>query len=193
MGELLDEYDVQEKERVYFWNEIKNFASEKKRKRSEGNESKTRKFYEQCYQLSLLNQVVVEKLSWRQWQDILDRTTNREDKRIFNWIEIHEPKITEKEWRSFEKALNLFLKSKDTTVFETSELYEVYEMLLVMADCWIKDFDLFCKEYPNSAKIQSKGKWEKKFYELCFKARKANKRNLTLEDCHTLFFTLMKL
>ncbi len=95
LGVLLDEYGITEKERVYFWNEIKNFAADKERKRADGGDSKTRKFYEQCYRLSLIDQSIVEKLSWRQWQDLLDRTTNRQDDRIYDWIGSHDTKIKE--------------------------------------------------------------------------------------------------
>ena len=191
LGELLDEYDVTEKERVYFWNEIKNFAADKERKRADGGDSKTRKFYEQCYRLSLIDQRIVEKLSWRQWQDLLDRTTNRQDDRIYDWIGSHDTKIKEADWRGFEKALNLFLKNKDTSVFDRQELFDVYEMLLCMANCWRTDFEQFGKDHPKNAKIKTKSNWEKRYYELCLKAGKANRRNLTLEDCHILFSTLM--
>ena len=191
LGELLDKYGIEDKQRVYFWNEIKNFASEKERKRNEGGDSKTRKFYEQCYRLSQLEQETVEKLSWRQWQDLLDRTKNREDERIFNWIKTHEPKIKEAEWRGFEKGLNLFLDNKDTSVFEDEELFEVYEFILMMAQEWLSCFSTFSKEHPKSAKIKSKTKWEKKYYELCFKCRKANKRILDADECRVLFETLM--
>ena len=192
LGELLDSYNIPEKERVYFWNEIKNFAPDKERKRNDGGESKTRKFYEQCYQLSRINQTTVEKLSWRQWQDLLDRRANREDERIFEWIGIHEPKIKESEWRSFEKGLNLFLKGKDTSVFETDELFEIYEMILLIGQEWIRLFEAFSAENPKSAKIKAKAKWEGKFYELCFKCRRANKKNIEKDDCEIIFLSLMK-
>ena len=191
LAELLEEYSVPEKERLYFWEEIKNFAPDKDRKREDGGDSKTRKFFEQCYRLSLLDVSIVEKLSWRQWQDLLDRTKNREDERIYSWIGSHEPIIKENEWRGFEKALNMFLKNKDTSIFEQDELFELYEMMLLMAQCWIKELSQYSKDHPKSAKIKSKAKWEQKFYELCFKARKANKRNITEEDCSILFTTLM--
>lgn len=191
LAELLDEYEITDKERVYFWNEIKHFAADKERKRDDGGDAKTRKFHEQCYQLAQLEQSVVEKLSWRQWQDLLDRRANREDERIFTWIGIHEPKIKELEWRAFEKALNLFLKNKDTSVFEDQELFDIYEMLLTMGQVWLAKFTDFSKKYPKSAKIKTKAKWETKFYELCLKCRKANKQNLCKEDSILLFDTLM--
>ena len=192
LGGLLEKYQVSVAERRRFWDEIKNIASQEKRLRDEGKNAATRSFYEQCYRLSLIDQSIVEKLSWRQWQDLLDRTTNREDNRIFEWIGQHEPKIKESDWRGFEKALNLFLKKKDTSVFDRQELFDIYEMLLTMANCWNTDFDQFRKEYPKSAKIKTKSKWEAKYYELCFQKRKESRRNITADDCHDVFTTLMK-
>ena len=193
LSELLDEYDINDEQRVYFWNEIKDFAADKERARQDGGEAKTRKFYEQCYNLSQLDISIVEKLSWRQWQDLFDRTKNREDSRIFNWIGFHEPKIKEKDWRSFEKGLNSFLRNKDTSVFEDQELFDIYEMLLTMAQVWQSEFTEFQQQYPKSAKIKSKAKWEGKYIDLCLKCRKANKRNLDKDDCLIVFNTLMKL
>ena len=87
LGELLNKYEISIAERRKFWDEIKTFATKENRKRNEGKNATTRSFYEQCYILSQANKKVVQKLSWRQWQDILDRVGNREDPRIFNWIE----------------------------------------------------------------------------------------------------------
>lgn len=191
LGELLDGYEISEKDRGYFWNEIKNFAPDKERKRNEGGDAKTRKFYEQCFLLAQIDQSIVEKMSWKQWQDLLDRKANREDERIFSWIGIHEPKIKPGEWAAFEKGLNLFLKGKDTSVFDDDELFEIYEMIFSMGQEWLRLFSEFEKNYPKSAKIKTKAKWEKKFYELCFKCRKANKSNITAEDCAVIFETIM--
>lgn len=191
LSELLDEYRISEKERVYFWDEIKNFASDKERKREDGGEAKTRKFYEQCYRLSQIDLQTVKKLSWRQWQDLLDRTQNRVDDRIFIWIGIHEPKIKEAEWRAFEKALNIFLKKKDSSVFSDQELFDLYEMILMMGQCWIEEFNNFAKSHPKSMKIKTKGKWENKYYTQCFIHRKVNKSPLKEDDCKIIFCELM--
>lgn len=191
LGELLEEYEIPERDRLYFWNEIKNFAADKERTRDDGGASKTRKFYEQCYALSLIDLTTVEKLSWRQWQDLLDRVANREDERLFSWIGIHEPKIKENEWRSFEKALNLFLKGKDTSVFDDDELFELYEMILLMGQEWLSGFNEFEKTHPKSAKIKTKAKWEKKFYTTCFQYRKEKKHNLSSENCKEILGMLL--
>lgn len=191
LGELLEEYQIPERDRLYFWNEIKNFAADKERSRDEGGKSKTRKFYEQCYALAQIEISVVEKLSWRQWQDLLDRVANREDERIFSWIGIHEPKIKEAEWRSFEKALNLFLKGKDTSVFEDGELFQLYEMILLMAQEWLIGFGEFSKTHPKSAKLKTKAKWENKFYSTCFQYRKEKRTDLTQDICKEILEMLL--
>ena len=77
LGELLEKYDISPSERRKFWDEIKTFATKENRIRDEGRNAETRSFYGQCYRLSQLEQEIVEKLSWRQWQDILDREIGR--------------------------------------------------------------------------------------------------------------------
>lgn len=84
LSELLTKYNISASERRKFWDEIKIFASKDRRKRNEGTNAETRSFFGQCYKLSQFDQEIVEKLSWRQWQDILDRVGNREDERISN-------------------------------------------------------------------------------------------------------------
>ena len=109
LGSLLEKYGITIAERRRFWDEIKTFATKEDRKRDEGANSVTRSFYQQCYILSQQDKEVVEKLTWRQWQDILDRVGNREDERIFQWIRQVPGKIREDDWREFEKALHLYL------------------------------------------------------------------------------------
>ena len=122
LGGLLSKYNISASERRKFWDEIKTFATKENRIRNEGSNAETRSFYGQCYRLSQFDQEIVEKLSWRQWQDILDRVGNREDARIFEWIRNKKEKIREDDWREFEKGLHLYLKGKDTSVFSDNEL-----------------------------------------------------------------------
>ena len=172
LGELLTKYNISASERKQFWDEIKNFATEENRRRDEGKNAETRSFYGQCYRLSQFDQEVVEKLSWRQWQDILDRVRNREDERIFEWIRNKKEKIREDDWREFEKGLHLYLKSKDTSVFTDDELFEIYESLLNMSQYWRITFDKFKKDFPNSAKIKSKGRRSKEYQSTCFQLKR---------------------
>ena len=112
----------------------------------------TRSFYEQCFVLSQYDKEVVEKLSWRQWQDILDRVSNREDERIFEWIRNKTEKIREDDWREFEKALHLFLKSKDTSVFSDIEVFDIYNSLYSMSVYWRIAFSAILKRFSEKRK-----------------------------------------
>lgn len=181
LGGLLGKYDVSIAERRRFWDEIKTLASKEERKRNEGTKAITRSFYEQCYILSQYDLEVVQKLSWRQWQDILDRVANREDQRIFEWIRRKGEKIREDDWREFEKGLHLFLKSRDTSVFSDDELFEIYSSIYAMAIYWRIAFAQFSKNFPKSAKIKTKARRSKKFQEVSFALKKELKKPLNDE------------
>ena len=179
LSELLDKYDISHVDRRKFWNEIKKLASTENRKRNEGKESVTRSFYEQCYVLSEYDENIVKKMSWRQWQDMLDRVSNRQDSRIFDWIGKLENKMREDDWREFEKALHLFLKNKDTSVFSEDEVFDIYNSIYEMCKYWRIKFDAFTKQNPKSAKIKTKSKRSKKFYDECFKMKKETRQKLS--------------
>ncbi len=187
LGELLGKYDVSLAERRRFWDEIKTFATKEERRRDEGAKAATRSFYEQCFVLSQYDLEVVQKLSWRQWQDILDRVTNREDQRIFEWIRKKSDKIREDDWREFEKGLHLFLKNRDTSVFSDAELFEIYNSLYAMAVYWRIAFAQFSKDFPKSAKIKTKARRSKKYQETAFRLKKDLRKPLD-EDIFDMAF-----
>lgn len=193
LGGLLEKYQITIAERRQFWDEIKTFATKEERKRNEGTNAVTRSFYQQCYILSCQDKEVVEKLTWRQWQDILDRVGNREDERIFEWIKNLSGKIREDDWREFEKALHLYLKEKDTSVFADEELFSIYDSLLKMCKVWRERFKVFEAEHPKSLKIKSKGIWAKKYYVRCFEIKKGQRiRIVTQEICEQAFQDLIE-
>jgi hypothetical protein len=192
LGGLLEKYEITFAERRKFWDEIKIFATKENRKRNEGTKSVTRSFYQQCYILSQQDKDVVEKLTWRQWQDILDRVGNREDERIFQWIRQISDKIREDDWREFEKALHLYLKNKDTSVFDTDELFAIYDSLMAMVQMWRIKFKEFKEKHPKSAKIKTKSKWVKKYYARCFALKKELRSEVVTENiCIQAFSELM--
>ena len=193
LGNLLERYEITIAERGKFWKEIKDFASQEDRIRNEGANSVTRSFYQQCFILSQQSRDIVEKLTWRQWQDILDRVGNREDERIFQWLKQVPGKIREDDWREFEKALHLYLKGKDTSVFETEELFAIYDSLMRMCQIWREKFKVFATDHPKSAKIKTKGTWAKKYYARCFAIKKENLTKVVTEEiCYTAFSELME-
>lgn len=191
LGGLLDKYEIPYIDRRKFWDEIKYLASDEKRNRDEGKNAATRSFYQQCYELSKLPQETVEKLSWRQWQDLLDRVDNRSDERLYEWIRTYPNKITELEWRSFEKALHLYLKGKDTSVFDNEELFEIYTSLIDMCKEWHVNFNLFARDNPKSLKIKNKSNWENKFYSQCFSFKKEKHSKIVTKDICTCAFDIL--
>ncbi len=192
LGDLLSKHNISISERRRFWDEIKVFATKENRMRSEGAKSATRSFYEQCYVLSQYDIEVVKKLSWRQWQDILDRVGNREDERIFDWIKNKNEKIREDDWREFEKGLHLYLKNKDTSVFLDDELYSIYDSILDMSKYWRIAFMQFSKDFPTSAKIKSKTRRSKKYQLTCFQLKRDFHTQLSDEIFAQAFDLAMK-
>ena len=192
LGALLTKYDISASERRKFWDEIKTFATKENRIRNEGTNAETRSFYGQCYRLSQFDQEVVEKLSWRQWQDILDRVGNREDERIFEWIRNRKQKIREDDWREFEKGLHLYLKNKDTSVFTDDELFDIYESILQMSQYWRIAFAQFSKDFPGSAKIKSKARRSKKYQVECFQLKREHHKPLDDDIFSQAFESAMK-
>jgi len=192
LSNLLEKYEITFAERRKFWDEIKNFATKEERKRNDGKKTATRSFYEQCYILSQYDKEVVEKLTWRQWQDLLDRVGNREDERIFQWIRSYPEKFREDDWREFEKALHLYLKDKDTSVFEDDELFQIYDSIIGMCIIWREKFKAFEIAHPKSAKINNKGTWAKKYYAKCYAFKKEkHSRTVTAEICDIAFAEVM--
>ena len=193
LGEFLIRFNIKHSERPRFWQEIKHLASNENRKRQEGKNSVRRSFYEQCYVLSQIPINAVERLSWKQWQDLLDRDRNRSDERIFIWLGLSKEKIRQDDWKEFEKALHLYLKDKDTSVFENEELFAIYDSIMLMCVKWRERFKTFKQEYPNSGKIKNSKTWAKKYYAKCFAFKKANgDQVVTKEICERVFLEVMK-
>ena len=184
LGEYLEEHEIYDRERRYFWNEIKSFATKDE---SHKDRSEARQSYEQWYLLSQLDLETVKKLSWRQWQDLLDRPKNRADIRIFTWVSQRQGKIREDDWREFEKALHQYLGNKETAVFSDNELFDLYDSIMLMCEKWRKLFGDYAKEHPRSGKIKNKSSWAKKYYIKCFETRKAHKCNINESLCNKVF------
>ena len=193
LGDLLVRFNIKPSERLRFWQEIKNLASSENRVRQEGKNSVRRSFYEQCYVLSRVPFVAVERLSWKQWQDLLDRDRNRSDERIFIWLGLSKEKIKQTDWSEFEKALHFYLKDKDTSIFEDEELFAIYDSIMLMCVHWRLQFKVFAQEHPSSAKIKTCKTWAKKYYARCFALKKEQGILVVTADiCAVAFSELMK-
>ncbi len=163
--EFIEKHKVSTKERQYYWEDLSEYASREKFKTKD--RSSKRQDYEYCYQLALLEKDTVLKLSWRQWQDILDRKNIREDKRIFTWLNKIEFKMKEQIWRDFTKTLNLYFKNVDTTVYEDEEILTDFDQLYVIVTEWVKLVRRHFGKTDNmsNARKQNITKYKKKYYE----------------------------
>lgn len=187
LATLLEKYSITSIEQRKFWDEIKDLASQENRTRDEGKNAVTRSFYQQCYLLSQHSLELVNKLSWRQWQSLLDRVSIREDPRIYDWILTLETKIREDDWREFQKGLNMYLKNKDTSVFEMNELSMIYDSILLMARYWRENFSKSVLKDSGTIK-QTPGALAKRFYALCFEKKKTKKSLVVTEEiCNEAF------
>lgn len=135
---------------------------------------------------------IVLKMSWRQWQNILDRIAVREDRRIFSWIGYKSQKIREDDWREFVKALNYYLIKKDTSVFNDQELFSIYNELYDMAVYWRIEFSKFEKLNPKSLKVKSKSRRSRKFYSNCLNLKRERRQTITDEICKESFEFALK-
>lgn len=191
LGNLLSKFGISYAERRKFWDEIKHLASNEERKRNEGTNAITRSFYEQCYVLSQIDEETVNKLSWRQWQSLLDRVDAREDARIYKWIKNKKEKLREDDWREFQKGLHAYLKNKDTSVFDDDELFSIYDSILEMCKYWRIEFSEFEKKYPKSMKIKNKAKFSKKYQSMCLDLKKQMRSDLNREIFEKSFGEVM--
>ena len=192
LGELLEKNNVSIKERRRFWDEIKTLATTENRTRAEGTNSKRRSFFEQCYRLSQIDEETVKKLSWRQWESLLDRSDkNTDDARLFTWIKNFPRKIREDEWREFMKIINMYLDEADTSVFADEELFKIYDSMIIMADIWLSSLKEFKKNHPSSRKLLAVSSWSKKFYRNCFASARSTKGEITEELCSKQFVDTM--
>ena len=88
--------------------------------------------------------------------------------------------------------LNLYLKNKDTSVFDDEELFAIYDSIMLMCKKWRELFKSFTVKHPKSAKIKTKGNWAKKYYARCFALKKERGIDVITEDiCNIAFSELM--
>ena len=84
------------------------------------------------------------------------------------------------------------MKGKDTSVFDTEELFAIYDSIMQMCKLWREKFKEFSVTYPKSAKIKNKGTWAKKYYARCYAIKKEQRTRVISEEiCETAFLELM--
>jgi len=145
LAKYIQEKRIKERERLYFWREIEEFAS---KNHNPNSESDQRHFYEYCYLIYSVGYNLAHALTYRQWNDILARKRIRSDTRIFQWFHYKQQNNEKLYWRDFLPVLNGYLLNKDTTVFSDDEIYDVYNKLNYIA----KMFFQLTKRYAGKNK-----------------------------------------
>lgn len=150
LSHFIDTEKIPDRERIYFWNEIDTFVSKNHPK----NRSEKRNFYEYCYLIYTFGFDIAHSLTWRQWNDILDRKKIRADNRIFFWINQKKSnKRLSRYWRDFVITLNMYIEKKDTSVFTDEELFAIYDSLLNIAEQYNVLYNLYFNK--NKVKLTS--------------------------------------
>lgn len=185
--EFIKKHNVSTKERQYYWEDLREYASREENQTKD--RSNKRQDYEYCYQLALLDRKTVIKLSWRQWQDILDRKTIRDDKRIFVWLNKIDFKIKEDVWRDFTKALNLYFMNIDTSVYDENEMLADLDKLYLIVTEWDGLVRRHFGKIENMSKARKYNltKYKKKYYEdIIYVIRMEENYDIAIE-CNKIF------
>ena len=167
INDVIEKHDIPAHARKYLFSEIASFAPDKERLR---NVSDNRNPYYQAYLLAQLDEETVQRMSFNKWQSLLERETEREDTRIFEWIKAtDQQEITGKEWRNFLKILHAYIKKIDTSVFSDEELFKTYNMLIDSVQSWDTGCKAFLAKHPSSQKLKDSktaNKWQAKYFEM---------------------------
>jgi hypothetical protein len=136
IGRFLDSFlnrkKINQFERLFLWDEIKNFTNSELQQTKDRSDKQG--FYEYCYRLAQYNEIIVFKFTWRQWSELLDRSVILKDDRLLLWLSNN---ITDDDdFRLFLLIINHYLKKFDTTVFRTNELFYKYDQIFEIVKSW---------------------------------------------------------
>lgn len=124
----LEEYRIVESTRYEFWETLRKYVNTK-------NPTKVitdlRDPYEYCYMMSKINRDLIVKYPRTRWDHLFDCVTAREDKRLYDWL-LNREYIEKNEcWQGFIKALKVYFKGIDTSIYSNEEIFELYDQILL--------------------------------------------------------------
>lgn len=192
LSSFIDRENIPEREKMYFWEELEDFASREDTPLGRG---KNRNFYRYCYLLYSYGYDIATILNWREWSDILDRNKVREDERLFKWVIKKKQNGENLYWRDFLMCLNMYMKNKETFVFSDSEIKNVFEQILQIAS----SYNLYVKKHAGDLKQSStqktnrlKRKLKKRYFERSIDKVSENVSQLEQQELESAFNTLIK-
>lgn len=187
VGQFLDgevnSASIPEKERRYFWNEIKEFVPVELT--STIDRSAKRGFYEYCYRLFTYGESLANAFSWRDWCELLDRSVTLADARVLSWLQTKRKAMKQDGFRLFLVVLNQYLKKHDTSVFSDQEVYEKYDQLYLIASTW-----LACLSCIEKSKRKAMSKKKKAYISEALKETKFQPTEQWAGICEKIFASL---
>ncbi|MCH4242455.1 MAG: hypothetical protein LKF81_11230 [Prevotella sp.] len=165
LRKLVNEFGILNRDYSYLFNEIIEFAPDKERLRKTND---NRNPYFQAFNFSELKEAAVNKLTWHDWQSLLERPDVIGEKRIFKWIEEYDIKEAKgKNWRSLLKMMHAYLLKIDTSLFSDQEMFNTFNSFVDCIQVWNKEFKIFKRSNLKSAKVKDKkseSKWQQKYF-----------------------------
>lgn len=124
----LEEYRIVESTRYQFWEALRKYVNIK-------NPTKVitdlRDPYEYCYMMSKIDRDLIVKYPRTRWDHLFDCVTAREDNRLYKWL-LNTEYIERNEcWQGFIKALKVYFKGIDTSIYSEEEMFEFYDQILL--------------------------------------------------------------
>ncbi len=189
LRKLVEKFDVKGIQEKIFWDQIRDFASiDEGRPKDRGN----RKIYDYYYKLSFYDLEDIENVNWGEWSQLFDTKEVIKEERIINWLVVKAKgsKILRTPFRLFLTGVRLFIKGKDTLVFDDEQLFGKFDMIYNITQQYIylyeKNFTEQNKQ-PTEARLKQKKKYQEKYFKDVFSMKKENK-NLSLEAvCEEVF------
>jgi len=127
LSQKLEQYRVVESSRYKFWESLRNYVNTK-------NPTKVitelRDPYEYCYMLSKMDRDLVIKYPRSRWDHLFDCVTAREDSRLYEWLLDRDTIDNNDCWQGFIKALKVYFKGIDTSIYSKEEMYDLYDSIL---------------------------------------------------------------
>lgn len=166
ISEIVISEGITEREYSDLWKELYDFVDSKQNSLKR-TQSSNRNTFLYCFKLYNLGIDIAQKLTWRRWNDIFDRSFHNKDKRFYEWLS-NINKISNDEFRFFLVGLNIYYSLIDTTFLTDYEYNENLSRILEISTRWFelkeKHFDMK-KNKMSKARIEKISKYKKKYFE----------------------------
>lgn len=189
LKKLVEKFQIKGIQEKLFWDQIRDFASsDDKRPQDRGN----RKIYDYYYKLSFYDLDDIENVNWGEWSYLFDVKEVMKEERIINWLaeKAKTKKISRDPFRLFMTGIRLFIKDKDTSVFDDQQLFQKYDMVLNITYLFLELYkQKFTdqKKQPTEARLKQKKKYHEKYFLEVFLLKRKNKESNLDLLCEEVF------